>query len=134
MMEQVWINLFHNAVKFTPEYGTIQVLGTITEEPDIVSKKKAKKERNHPAIFKRENTEPVIQIEITNSGPGMTEEQCRRIFQKYYQADTSHSGKGLGLGLSIVHRIMELSHGTIEVTSEPEKGTCFTLMFPSGDK
>lgn len=134
MMEQVWINLFHNAVKFTPEYGTIQVLGTITEEPDIVSKKKAKKERNHPAIFKREETEPVIQVRITNSGPGMTEEQCRRIFQKYYQADTSHSGKGLGLGLSIVHRIMELSHGTIEVTSAPEKGTCFTLLFPSGDK
>ena len=125
LMEHVWINLLNNAIKFTPEGGTIRICGSFREDSTGTHKK--------TTLWKQPGSETStknIQIAIADSGSGMTEEQCRRIFQKYYQADTSHSGKGLGLGLSIVHRIIELCHGRITVTSAPGEGSCFMVLLP----
>lgn len=104
LMSHIWINLLNNAIKFTDEKGNIKV--------------GLKKEKGQ------------IYVSVTDTGKGMTKEQCERIFQKYYQADSSHATKGLGLGLSITHRIVELCGGHIEVDSEPGKGSTFTVILP----
>ncbi len=104
LMEQVWINLLGNAVKFTPENGTVTV-----EERE---------------------SEDEIRISIRDSGPGMTEEVMAHIFEKYYRYDKGSMIKGNGIGLAIVHRITELSGGRIEVESTPGEGSTFTVVLP----
>lgn len=105
LMRHVWINLIQNAIKYTPEGGEISV------------------------SMKTEGDNIVVQVEDT--GIGMNEEVLSHVFDKYYQGDCSHTGKGLGLGLSIVRRIVELSGGTITVRSIPDQGSCFTVILPS---
>ena len=64
---------------------------------------------------------------IEDHGCGMTSEVQARIFEKFYQADTSHATKGNCLGLSLVKKIVELCEGDIYVSSEVGKGTTFTI-------
>ncbi len=104
MLSHVFINLFSNAVKFTPAGGTISC---------------RLEERGSTVIF-----------EIADSGIGMSEETKSRIFEKFYQGDTSHSGLGNGIGLNIVQRIVTLAGGSISVESEPDKGSKFTVTLP----
>jgi signal transduction histidine kinase len=112
LMEHIWINLLNNAIKFTPENGVIKITltqNTLGDNPSI--------------IFK-----------ITDSGCGMSAEEIAHIFDKYYQADSSHSGKGLGLGLAICNRVVTLCHGSISVESVLDKGTTFTVSLPTNNK
>lgn len=104
LMSHIWMNLFNNAIKFTPEGGEIDV-------------------------SMHENTDSIV-VTISDTGKGMTEEETLHIFNKYYQADTSHATKGMGLGLSIAHRIVELCGGRIDVTSKPQEGSTFTVTLP----
>ena len=67
---------------------------------------------------------------MRDTGAGMTAEVQAHIFEKYYQGDPSEKKQGLGLGLSIVHRIVELSGGRIEVASQPQQGSSFTVYLP----
>ena len=60
----------------------------------------------------------------------MNKEVQRRIFEKFYQADTSHSGAGSGLGLALVRRILTLHGAEIRVESAPGSGSCFTVQLP----
>ena len=102
LMEQIWINLLNNAVKFTPEGGEIFIFSKQTGDRLIVS--------------------------IKDSGVGMDEDTISHIFQKYYQNDTASIVKGNGIGLSIVKRIVELCEGSIEVESVPGKGSVFSVV------
>lgn len=104
MLSHVWINLFSNAFKFTPDGGKI----TCTL-----------KEYDGSVVF-----------EIKDSGKGMTEEVKSRIFEKFYQGDASHSTMGNGIGLNIVQRIVTLAGGIITVESEPNNGSKFTVTLP----
>lgn len=104
-MEQMWLNLIGNAIKFTPDYGEISIRG-ITKESGIT-------------------------LSITDSGPGMDEETRTHIFEKYYQGTSGRKAGGNGIGLSIVHRIVNLCGGTIEVTSWENVGSTFTVFLPS---
>ena len=104
MLNQVWLNLLYNAIKFNNENGLVSV-----------NMKKKEKE---------------ILITIIDSGIGISKEVVSKIFDKFYQEDTSHSTKGNGLGLTIVKKIIELHGGTIECESIVSKGTKFTIILP----
>ena len=101
LLAHVWNNLFDNAVKFTPENGSISV------------------------SCKRENG--LVVVKVADSGCGISEEAQAHIFEKFYQADASHATKGNGLGLPLVKKIVELCGGDVSVKSELGKGTEFTV-------
>lgn len=108
LLAHVWNNLFDNAVKFTPEGGTI-----------------------HASCKRQDGTVTVV---IADSGCGIAEDALPHIFEKFYQADSSHATKGNGLGLPLVKRIVELCGGDIAVSSEPGKGTEFTVTLKAREK
>lgn len=104
LMRHVWINLLNNAIKFTPEGGEVSI--TLQCSPEQ------------------------IQVQISDTGIGMSPEMISHIFDQYYQGEPNHTEKGLGLGLSIVHRIVELCGGQIQVDSIPDQGSVFTVLLP----
>ena len=104
MLSHVWINLISNAIKFTPVGGKIT------------------------CRLKTEENGKVFEIEDTGDGMGDTVKA--RIFEKFYQGDSSHATKGNGIGLNIVQRIVTLAGGSISVESEIGKGSKFTVILP----
>lgn len=99
-LEIVWNNLLSNAVKFT-ESGKIAV------------------------SLKKENGQAVVKV--SDTGCGISAETGKHIFEKFYQGDTSHSQEGNGLGLALVKKVIDITGGTIAVSSELGKGTTFTI-------
>ena len=69
-------------------------------------------------------------VKIADTGEGMSKEVRDHLFDPYFQGDSSHSRQGLGLGLSIVKRIVELCKGTITVRSKVGEGSIFTVILP----
>ncbi|MCD8097393.1 MAG: HAMP domain-containing histidine kinase [Lachnospiraceae bacterium] len=106
MTNLIWSNLLNNAIKFTPAGGEIIIKATIDRK--------------------------WLTVAVQDSGCGMTPEVVTRIFDKFYQGDASHRRKGNGLGLALVHRIVTLYEGAIDVKSEPDLGSRFTVRLPSG--
>jgi signal transduction histidine kinase/ActR/RegA family two-component response regulator len=107
-LAQVIANLLSNAVKFTPEAGSISL---------------------DTCFLKEENGLCTIQIEVADTGIGISEEQQSRLFTSFEQAERSTSRKfgGTGLGLAISKRIVEMMGGTILIKSESGKGSVFTF-------
>lgn len=101
LMQQVWVNLIDNAVKFTEENGNI-------------------------AVYLRQIGTEVIAT-VADDGVGIPADKQQRIFEKFYQADTSHAAHGNGLGLSIVKSIIDLVGGTIDWQSREGEGARFTI-------
>lgn len=108
MLSQVWLNLLDNAIKFTPKNGMI----------DISMQRQAES-----LIFR-----------FQDNGDGIHEDAISKIFDKFYQQDTSHATAGNGLGLTIVKKIIDLHKGTIVCESKPAQGTCFIVTLPSSTK
>ena len=106
LLSHVWINLISNAVKYTPQGGQITV------------------------TLAKAGAEAVCTV--SDTGIGMTEEVRQHIFDRYYQADPSHTGKGIGLGLPIVRNIVSRCGGRIEVESTPGVGSTFRVILPDG--
>lgn len=69
-------------------------------------------------------------VEISDNGIGMDKVTQQRIFERFYQGDSSHSGQGNGLGLALVKQILDLWGGSISVNSEPGAGSTFTVVIP----
>lgn len=104
ILEIVWNNLLSNAIKFTDKDGVITI--TQTSDKDFVT------------------------VIISDTGLGMDDDTMKRIFDKFYQGETSHQGSGNGLGLALSNRIIEKQNGTISVTSQIGKGSTFTVTIP----
>ena len=68
-------------------------------------------------------------VTIVDHGCGMDEETKKHIFERFYQGETSHNKEGNGLGLTIVTKILQLCNAEIEVESEVNKGSKFTIKF-----
>lgn len=105
-LDQVWINLLNNAIKFTAPNGTIRIQSIGKEHQNIVS--------------------------ITDSGIGIPEEELVNIFKPFHKVDKARSSsvKGNGLGLSIVKQIIDMHNGEIHVSSSLGTGTIFTVTLP----
>lgn len=104
-IRQLLENIISNAIKYSPEGGTISIKG-------------------------RECSNCYV-LKIEDQGIGMTEEQVERIFEKFYRADYSNTAvAGIGLGMSIVLRIIQAHGGRIRVKSTPGKGTSVTTFLP----
>ncbi len=104
MLSHVWINLLSNAIKFTPAGGKIS------------------------CSLKKQDGK--VTVSVSDNGIGMSEETKQRIFEKFYQGDTSHAVSGNGIGLNVVQRIVSLAGGIIAVESELGKGSTFTVTLP----
>ncbi|WP_248925065.1 sensor histidine kinase [Paenibacillus hamazuiensis] len=107
-MSQVWINLLHNAIKFTPPGGAIHISLELLLDS--------------------------VQIGISDTGIGIAEDELPRIFDRFYKSDQSRQrgAGGNGLGLAIVRKIVDLHGGTITVKSDLGQGTVFRVTLPSG--
>ena len=91
---------------------------------------KYRSERN--LQIKISSSESPFQLAFTfeDNGKGIAEENLKYIFNKFYQVDKTKHTKGIGLGLSIVQRIIEIHGGRIEVISNLDEGTIFTIYLP----
>ncbi|AFU12584.1 sensor histidine kinase [Bacillus thuringiensis MC28] len=109
-MSQVWVNLIHNSIKFTPSGGTI----TIQLKED----------------------EEFVEVRIHDTGIGISEEQKQHIFERFYKADSSRNRAygGSGLGLAIVKKVLDLHEGEIKVESEEGNGTEFIVRIPNHEE
>jgi PAS domain S-box-containing protein len=107
-LRQILLNLVHNAVKFTPGGGTVALEVTA----DAV--------REH------------ICFVVRDTGIGIAPADQRRLFQPFTQVDGSLSRRygGVGLGLTLVRRLVDLHHGSIQLESTPGAGSCFTVTLP----
>ena len=74
--------------------------------------------------------EDAVEVVVADTGCGMDEETVRHIFDKFYQADSSHKQEGNGLGLALVKRIVDIAGGSISISNNPEKGCTFTVALP----
>ena len=104
---QVLDNLMDNALKFTPEGGQITFPATITPE--------------------------TVEIHVIDTGEGISPEEQKRIFERFYQVDKARTGgqfRGYGLGLAISRKIVESHEGTLSVSSQPGEGSHFVVKLP----
>ena len=110
-MGQILLNLVSNAIKFTPECGSV-----FLKVEKLVTKKNL----------------DIVRFEVTDTGIGMSEEVQERIFAPFEQADSSIAAKfgGTGLGMSITKNLVMLMDGKIYVNSKENEGTTFTVDIP----
>lgn len=101
LMRHVWDNLISNAIKFTSEGSTVRIL---------LTKKLGR-----------------ITFTVEDQGPGIPKEALRRIFDKFYQADSAHKQEGSGLGLALVEKILKLEKGAIKAENMESGGCRFTV-------
>jgi heavy metal sensor kinase len=105
-LQQLFTNLIDNAVKFTPEGGSIRI--------------------------RVEKNRDFVQVKVKDTGIGIPKEEQENIFKRFYRVDKSRSKEtgGVGLGLSIAEWIVHAHHGKIKVESEFNKGSAFTVYLP----
>ena len=104
LIAHVWQNILSNAIKFAPDSGLVRIL--------------------------LHKTDDNLKISISDNGIGMNKDIQQRVFEKFYQGDSSHSSQGNGLGLTLAKRIVDLHDGEISVSSKEGQGTSFTVTLP----
>ena len=107
-LEQVVLNLVHNALKFTPEHGHLMVRSDVTEDHRLT-------------------------ITVSDTGCGIPREHHEKVFEKFYRAP-SPVHEGSGLGLAITRKLVELQGGTISLDSEPGRGSRFFISLPQAGR
>jgi two-component system phosphate regulon sensor histidine kinase PhoR len=103
-VEQVVVNLLHNAIKFTPEGGSITVSATVQDQ--------------------------AVRFCVADSGIGVEQTDLPRIFERFYKVDRARATSGTGLGLAIARHLVEAHGGKIWAESEPGRGSAFSFTIP----
>ncbi|MBO0951161.1 HAMP domain-containing sensor histidine kinase [Fibrella forsythiae] len=103
LLKQVWLNLFDNACKYSPDHSAQVRISTDAQH---------------------------CRIAVHDNGIGITESDQARIFEAFYRASNALDYQGFGIGLSICARLVALHHGTLTVTSDLGKGSVFTVSLP----
>jgi signal transduction histidine kinase len=119
-LKEILTNLLDNAIKYSPEKSLVQIHAKLAEKADAEKFGK--------------NIGGMVMLSIIDNGIGIPKEKQAEIFERFVRVKTEKSAreKGLGLGLYIVKKLVELQDGTIWVESEPGKGSVFRFMLPSG--
>ena len=89
-----------------------------------------------PITVSVQSTDAGVEISVADKGPGLSAEDQKRIFERFYRADSSRvrtGPDGSGLGLSIVDAVMRAHGGSVSVQSTPGEGATFTLLFPRAE-
>lgn len=108
--KQILMNLLSNAMKYNCEKGSITLEARVAGDQ-------------------------YIELDIIDTGPGISEENLEKLFQPFDRLGTENSGiEGTGIGLTICHELMKLMHGEIKVESQIGKGSTFTLCFPMAEQ
>ncbi|WP_415453959.1 ATP-binding protein [Bifidobacterium sp.] len=105
LLEIIWGNILGNAMKFTEPGGHVSI--------------------------RQSSDDSMVSVEIRDDGCGMSSDELAHVFDKFYQADTSHAAQGNGLGMAMVHRAVELLGGSITIHSERGKGTEVQVRLPA---
>ena len=105
MWETIVLNLLSNAIKYT-------LRGSITV-----------------AVHSGEGS---VHVSVSDTGVGIAEDDVKRLGQRFFRADTAlgRSVEGTGIGLSLVYGLVELQHGSLQITSEPDRGTTVAITLP----
>lgn len=103
-LERVVVNLVGNAIKFTPEGGSVTVAKTVADG--------------------------MVSVRVCDTGVGIDPDDLPRVFERFYKADRSRRGGGTGLGLAVVKHTIEAHGGTVGVESAPGRGSTFWFQVP----
>jgi two-component system, OmpR family, phosphate regulon sensor histidine kinase PhoR len=105
-LEQAVINLIHNALKFTPQGGSVYVTATVEDGR--------------------------VSVTVRDTGVGIARSEVPRIFERFYKGDQARRSGGTGLGLAVVKHTVEAHGGSVKVESEQGKGSAFSFSLPAG--
>ncbi|WP_282043741.1 two-component regulator propeller domain-containing protein [Winogradskyella flava] len=124
MLEKIIFNILSNAFKVTPEGGAITI--DLSAKEDLVEL---------PLANDKEKIE-AIEIAISDTGPGLSQDQLDKIFKRFYQVDSLNKTYygSTGIGLEVVQNFVKLHKGEIRVNSEVNVGTTFTIVLPAGQE
>lgn len=104
VLEKILLNVLSNAYKFTPNNGYVSV--------------------------ELRQTDGMLYVTVTNTGPGLSREELGRVFELFYQASNSSETTGSGIGLHLVKHLVELHHGEVRLDSVPGKDTTVEVVLP----
>jgi signal transduction histidine kinase len=123
-LRQVFVNLVDNAVKFTPSGGTVEIRARVTEATESPSE---------PGTALLAPVQREVEVRISDTGIGIPKNERAKVFDAFYQVDSSATREfgGTGLGLSIVKRIVEAHGGMVTVGGNEPNGAVFVVRLPS---
>ncbi len=124
-LQAILANLLSNAIKFTPEGGRVRL--TVSKDQRPVDRVRATAGSPDTLL-----PLPCLFLAVTDTGPGISQDELSRIFGRFYQVDSSSTreGEGSGIGLALARELANLMDGDIEVTSQPGKGSTFMVRLP----
>jgi signal transduction histidine kinase len=124
-LRQIILNLTDNALKFTPEGGIVHIacrMNTIESSPDD----------DEGGLVLLRSRQPALEVRVSDTGIGIPDEEKIKVFDAFYQVDSSSTRQvgGTGLGLSIVKRLVEGHFGSVRIEDNKPSGAIFVVTIP----
>jgi PAS domain S-box-containing protein len=118
-MQQVFVNLFMNAIHAMPGGGTLSISAVASVFPESGA-------AEVPRVMSARAGDPIVIVKVEDTGHGIPPDKMARVFDPFFT--TKPVGKGTGLGMTVTRKIIELHGGTIELRNRPERGLAVTLV------